>query len=293
MRRGKVLVRVHAIALNPVDYRLSKILPIPLYGKRLLASDFSGHVLEVGAGVSHVEVGDSVYGMVSALVGGVSADRIVVSAQSVAKAPSNIPLEEAAAVPLAAMTCLQSFRNLAKVSEGQSVFINGASGGVGTFGVQIACILGAEVTGVCSERNREMVESLGAVSVLDYARDDIFNPGKKFDVVYDARGNISKKECIALAVETGTVVTTEVTIGGILSSFLNPFRGVKEYAVAVRSSRKDLGILAEWIEKGMLKPVVERVYSRRDIREAYLHLRSRRARGKLVVRWDSGDCPED
>lgn len=285
LRRGWVMVELVAMALNPVDYRLSKSLPLPLWGRKLLGSDFSGRVLRVGEGVTHVQEGDGVYGMLSALRGGISADRIMVPAHTLQKAPTQVELVDAAAIPLAALTSLQSLRDHGNLQPGQTVLINGASGGVGTFGIQIANIMGASVVATCSEANGPWVKELGAERVIDYRSEDFAQGDVAYDGVYDARGNRSFQECSRVVRKGGWVVTTEPSVSHLLQQGLNPFRSVSIHAVVVRTTPDDLAQLANWVDAGQLKPVIEKVYDRTGFKEAYTHLRSRRARGKLVIRW--------
>ena len=285
LRPGWVVVELAAMALNPVDYRLAKSLPRGLWARKLLGSDFSGRVVKLGNGVNHVAVGDSIYGMLSALRGGVSASRIAVPAQCLQKAPAQLDLVDAAAIPLAGLTSLQSLRDHGDLQADQTIFINGASGGVGTFGVQIGKAMGASVVASCSEANRSLVSELGASHVVDYREEDFTKGERAFDGVYDARGNRSLKDCAKVVRKGGWVVTTEPTVPHLLQQGFNGLRSVKVHAVLVRSTPEDLSQLATWVDEGQIRPVIDRVYPRQELRAAYTHLRSRRARGKLVIRW--------
>ena len=242
-------------------------------------------MLQAGAGVTHVQEGDAVYGMLSALRGGISADRIMVPAHTLQKAPSQIDLVDAAAIPLAALTSLQSLRDHAKFQADQTVLINGASGGVGTFGIQIANILGGTVVATCSDANRSWVEALGAKRVIDYREQDFTEEQEQYDGVYDVRGNRSLKECARVVKKGGWVVTTEPSLPHLLQQGLNPFRSVSFHAVIVRTTPEDLTQLGDWVDAGRLTPVIEKVYEKDGFQDAYTRLRSRRARGKLVIRW--------
>jgi len=153
------------------------------------------------------------------------------------------------------------------------------------FAVQIARHLGAKVMAVCSESNHPLVSNLGAQEVMDYTHKDFTQQDRHFDLVFDARGNRTAGECERILEPGGRFVTTEVTLTRTLSAVLNPLRGKSRHAVMVRSNRDDLTLLAQWVEDGVLRPVVERVYPRATMLEALKHLRSKRAKGKLVIDW--------
>ena len=285
LKAGSVEIDVKAWALNPVDYRLAKTLPIPLIGRRLIGSDFSGVVRSVGHGITHIKVGDSVFGMLSALRGGVSAERIVVPGSCVASAPQSISLVEAASIPLAALTSLQSLRDLARITEGQKVVINGASGGVGSFGIQLARYFGAEVTAVCSKENHEWVRELGADHCLDYRDGDFLERIGMVHGIFDARGNRSKRQMAKSVEAGGWVVSTEPGAQVVLAAVCNPIRKVRQYDVVVKAKSEDLSSLAHWVDTGILKPVIERIFERHEVKDAYRHLLTRRTKGKLIVRY--------
>ena len=280
---GDIQVAVHAFALNPVDYRLSRSLPLPLIGRRPVASDFAGVVESVGHAVQHLQPGDRVFGMLSALRGGVAADRIVLPSHCVQKAPESIPLVEAAAIPLAGLTALQALRDLAEVKAGQRVLIHGATGGVGCFAIQIAKILGCDVRVTCSPHNFDFAHELGASECINYHEEDFTSGLEKVDGVFDVRGNRRLSDAARIVRPGGWVVSTEPRISTLAGELLNPFREVTCKAVIVRSNPPDLEWLAKAVDNHSLRVVIAQVYPRDGVPEAYRALMQKRTRGKRVV----------
>ncbi|MFL5926247.1 MAG: NAD(P)-dependent alcohol dehydrogenase [Gaiellaceae bacterium] len=252
---------------------------------RLVGSDFAGTVEAVGRDVSDLRPGDEVFG-----VGSGAFAEYVCAGPAVAPKPANLTFEEAAAVPVAALAALQGLRDHGRLRSGQKVLINGASGGVGTFAVQIAKALGAEVTGVCSSRNVDLVRSLGAVRVIDYTREDFTRSSERYDLILDVAGSRSWFACRRVLDPQATFVI----VGGPATPFLGPLGHIAAVRLAsLGSSRKavffvakpnnpDLQTLQELLESGMVKPVVEQRYELSEIRDALRHLRAH-AQGKIVV----------
>jgi NADPH:quinone reductase-like Zn-dependent oxidoreductase len=293
---GEVLVRVHAAGVNPADWHLMRGDPYLVrlvYGLRrpkfgVLGSDVAGTIESVGANVTEFAPGDVVYSEVDT---GGYAEYVAIEAQHVARAPSNLTYEQAAAVPMAAMTALQSLRDAGRITAGHRVLVNGASGGIGTFAVQLATELGASVTGVCSTPNVELVRSLGAVDVIDYTRDDFTRGGDRYDVVLDLVGNRSLRDLARLVAPGGTYVAVGAGdgrwLGPIPRMIRMPFmrlRRVRMVPFLARRSRADLDELRERIEAGTLRPIVERAYPLDETAAAVAHVESGRARGKVVIR---------
>ncbi|HUP49396.1 MAG TPA: NAD(P)-dependent alcohol dehydrogenase [Thermoanaerobaculia bacterium] len=291
----QVLVRVHAAAVNPLDYHYMRGTPYimrPESGLRRpkvtrLGVDFSGTVEAVGKNVRELAPGDAVFGGRT----GAFADYVVATERSLARKPANITFEQAAAVPIAAITALQAVRDEGKVQAGQRVLINGASGGVGTFAVQIAKSFGAHVTGVCSTRNVELVESLGADEVIDYTRQDYTKSSQRYDVVIDMVGNHSLRAHRPVLSPNGIYVI----VGGPKGRWIAPMDRILGAAVLSRLGdqdfvmimakikRDDLNILRELIEKGKVTPVIDRRYDLSQVREAMAYLETGRARGKVIL----------
>jgi NADPH:quinone reductase-like Zn-dependent oxidoreductase len=274
------------VGLNPLDYRIRRgemRLVTRWKLPRLLASDFSGEVIETGHGAAEFSVGQRVYGMVNQVTSGTTANVIAVPAKHLAPIPSGLETVEAAAVPLAAMTALQSLRDHGHVQEGQRVLVNGASGGVGTFGVQIARALGCHVTAVTSHRNLDLVSALGADDVIDYTATDPLAGDVRYDVIFDAYGNKSFGTARQALTPEGIYVSTIPSSSNALGMLLSLFTKQRGRVVVVRSNRGDLETLGRWIDDGVIRPVIEKTFPREQIRDAYTQLETKRAKGKLVV----------
>jgi NADPH:quinone reductase-like Zn-dependent oxidoreductase len=289
-----VVVRLHAASLNRVDwYHLTGTPYVgrPVMGlrrpkSRFFGTDFAGTVEAVGQDVAQFRPGDEVFGRSSKFAEVVCADR------AVALKPANLSFEEAAAVPLAALTALQGLRDQGQLQPGQKVLINGASGGVGTFAVQIAKALGAEVTAVCSARNVDLVRSLGADRVVDYTREDFTRSDERYDLMFDNAGSRSWSACTRVLAPKATVVL----VGGPKTSrVLGPLGHVIAMKLAAKlGSRRavffmadlnqpDLEVLRELIEAGQVRPVIERRYAFGEAADALRYLGEGHAQGKLVI----------
>ena len=291
---GEVLVRVRAVSLNAVDwygFRGRPYLARPLMGlrrprSRELGSDFAGVVEALEEGVADLQAGDEVYGC-----GGRFAE-YVVARRAVARKPANLTFDEAAAVPVAALTALQGLRDHAGLEEGQRLLVNGAAGGVGTFAVQLGKALGAEVHGVCSARNVEQTRTLGADRVFDYTREDFTRSRERYDVVFDNAGNRSWLSLRRALAPTGTVVLVGGPrrrrllgpLGHVLRIKLAalPGRRTAVFFIA-KPNREDLDALRELIEAGHVRPVIERRYGLDEIAAAMRELDDGHAAGKIVV----------
>jgi NADPH:quinone reductase-like Zn-dependent oxidoreductase len=293
---GEVLVRVRAAAANALDWhtmrgdpylaRLAMGLRRPK--EKVRGRDFAGVVEAVGRDVDRLRSGDEVYGTASGTFAELVSARAVVE-----RKPANLSFEQAAAMPVAGITALQGLRDLAGLGPGRRVLINGASGGVGTFAVQIAKVYGAEVTGVCSTRNAELVGSLGADHVIDYTAAD-FTRGGPYDVVFDLVGNRSLSDLRRPLTPTGTVVLSG---GGVSSggSVLGPLglivtgrlqsRFVKHRVLELtaKPTGADLATLRELAESGRVTPVVDRTYPLEEAAEAIRYLEVDHARAKVVI----------
>jgi NADPH:quinone reductase-like Zn-dependent oxidoreductase len=295
---SEVLVRVHAAAVNALDWhymrgdpylaRLSIGLRAPKVSIR--GRDFAGRVEALGRGVDRFRVGDEVFGEAD----GAFAEYVSAPDGAVDPKPANLTFEQAAAVPLAGSTALMGLRDVVRVQHGQRVLINGASGGVGTFAVQIARSLGAEVTGVCSARNADLVRSIGADHVIDYASEDFTRNGQRYDVVFDLVGNRSLTDCRRALTPEGTLLLSGggVSEGG---SFLGPLalmirarllsRFVRHRLLSVteKPSRENLAALRDLVESGAVTPVIDRTYPLSDVPEAIRYLEVDHARAKVVI----------
>ncbi len=292
-----VLVRVHAagasigdhfiITGKPYMIRLMPFGGFPRPRNRVPGQDVAGRVEAVGAKVTAFRSGDEVFGHSAT---GAFAEYVVVPANMLAAKPSNLTFEEAAATPWA-FAALQGLRDAGGLKAGQKVLINGASGGVGTWAVQIAKAMGAEVTAVCSTRNLEMVRALGADHVVDYTKEDFVQGGARFDLVLDTVGNRSLSECRSVLVPQGTFVACSggssalvwlfrMAVAGVTSLFTSQ----KLKSLFTAPNHKDLLALKELVEARKLKPVIERSYPLSEVAAALRHVGSGHARGQTVIR---------
>jgi len=286
--RGQVLVRTRFIGVNPKDVIVRKGKFQIATGKKfplIVGHDIAGEVVEVGLGADLAK-GDQVYGMINDFAGRAYAEYAAVDCQQLAKAPASIELAVAAAVPLAAQTALQALRDDAHLKAGQTVLINGASGGVGVFAVQIAKILGAHVTAVCSHRNVELVTELGADRVIDYTKTELVDLDEQFDVIFDVFGNYRFEQLKELLAARGTYVNT-VPSARIFKDVARSFvRRKRAKLVIVKSKRDQLDWLRQQIDAGGLRVVVDRSFPLADVAEAHRYMETKRARGKVVLSVD-------
>jgi len=286
---GEVLIKVRAASVNPLDWRMMS-MPIPRlpFSKPQMKRpgvDVAGVVEGVGQGVTRFKAGDEVFGGCR----GAFADYACAAETKLVMKPQNVTFEEAAAVPVAGLTALQGLRDLGKLQAGQKVLINGASGGVGTFGVQMAKAFGAEVTGVCSTKNLEMVRSLGADRVIDYTREDFTKGGQQYDLIFDLFANHSMAECTRVMTPKGICVTAgALTVSGMLTRMVaGPMRSVlgsqKFVGFIAKFNKDDLNALGELLESGKVKAVIDRCYKLAEVPEAMRYATTFHARGKVVI----------
>jgi NADPH:quinone reductase-like Zn-dependent oxidoreductase len=285
-----VLIGVRAVSLNAGDLFTVRGSPwlvrtsvgFPKPKDYILGWDVAGRVEAVGGNVTRFQPGDAVYCTCSSAF----AEYVVVPQEQVAFKPSNLTYEEAAAVPTAGLTALQGLRDAGKVQPGQRVLINGASGGVGAFAVQIAKSLGAEVTGVCSTRNVEMVRTLGADHVVDYTREDFTKMGQTYDLILD---NVASRSLADLrrTLAPGGVVVPNSGHGGMSYVFKSMVASLfmRQHAnmFMAKPNATDLAYLAELIESGKITPIIDAIYPLFDIRDALRHMDEQHAQGKLAL----------
>lgn len=289
--RGQVLIRTAAASINPRDWLLAegRYLVRHFLGRPpiVLGSDASGTVVSVGSGVSDFEEGDEVFGINSRM--GAFAEYSIFDAASIAKKPVEVSHAEAAGVPCAGLTALQSLV-LAEVKQGSRVVVNGASGGVGSYAVQIAKILGAEVIAVASGRNEALCRELGADIFVDYKTDDFTITAGEVDVVLDAIGRSSLAQCSRILRRRGHYVTTipsgrtavETAWSRIRSGF-GLFPAQRAHVILVRGRRSDLERLADWMARGELQTIIHDTHAFEDVREALQSSRTWRTRGKIIL----------
>ncbi len=296
----QLLVRVRAASVNPLDWHFvegtPKIMRAMGVGLRKpkdtrLGVDFAGTIEAVGKNVTQFKPGDDVFGGRD----GAFAQYVCVrETRAVALKPASITFEQAAAVPIAGITALQGLRDKGKVQPGQKVLINGASGGVGTFAVQIAKSFGADVTGVCSTRNVDMVRSLGADRVIDYTKEDFTKSGERYDVILDNVANRSLSECRRVLTSKGKYVliggggANEQGLIGPFARIINttvqsPFVSQQIGMMMAELNHNDLAILGDMMQSAKVKPVIDRTYKLSDLPEAIRYLEEGHARGKVVI----------
>jgi NADPH:quinone reductase-like Zn-dependent oxidoreductase len=295
----EVLVKVHAAGVNPLDWHYMRGSP---YFMRLgtgigspadprMGVDFAGTVEAVGSDVKDFKPGDEVFGGSN----GAFAEYVTVKeGRALALKPGNVTFEQAASVPIAAITALQALRDKGALQKGQRVLINGASGGVGTFAVQIAKSLGAEVTGVCSTRNVEMVRSIGADNVFDYTQEDYTQSGERYDLIVDMVGNHSLLANRQVMTPEGRLVLVggpkgnwfAPIMGPLKAMMLSPFVGQEFGMILARLDGDDLALLGAMMETGKLVSEIDRTYRLSEVPDALRYSESGRARGKIIVKLD-------
>ena len=304
-KESQVLLKVHAAAVNPLDLGLMKGQP---YFMRFLfgfpkpkvthpGRDVAGEVQAVGPGVTRFKPGDEVFGVCTAggwlnKCDGAFAEYACTLESGLAMKPDNMTFEQAAAAPIAALTALQGLRK-GQIKSGQKVLINGAAGGVGTFAVQIAKTFGAEVTGVCSTRNVEMVHRIGADHVVDYTQIDFTKSPEKYDLIFDLVGNHSFVELRRVLVPKGIFVGAGVVgapktitgmLGGLVSTIVVSLFVSQKYATFVaKANSEDLNVIREMMASGKVMPVIDRAFDLSETAEAMRYQDLGHARGKLVI----------
>jgi NADPH:quinone reductase-like Zn-dependent oxidoreductase len=296
----EVLVKVHAASVNPADWHILRGEPYVARlqlglrepKERVLGCDVAGRVEDVGENVEMLQPGDDVFGSPFMHGFGAFAEYVCVSEDLLAPTPANLSFEQAAAVPLAASTALQGLRDHGGIEPGHRVLIVGASGGVGTFAVQIAKSFGAEVTGVCSTKNVEMVRSLGADHVTDYTREDFTQSGREYDHIFQLAGTRSPSECRRALAPKGSLVQISGDSDGhwigpvdriIHALVLSPFVSQNMASFTVIPNKEDLRFLKQLIEAGKLTPVIDKSYPLAEVPEAIRYLENGHARGKVVI----------
>ena len=297
LNEEKVLVKVYAASINAGDWHMltADFFPMRLMGvglfkpkNTILGADIAGCVEAVGRSVKQFRPGDAVFGDVFGLGSGSFAEYVSVPESALALMPSNVSFEQAAAIPVAAVTALQGLRDQGHIQPGQKVLVNGASGGVGTFAVQIAKAFGAEVTGVCSTRNLEMARSIGADHVIDYTKEDFTQNGRQYDLILAVNGYHPLSAYKRALTPQGIYVF----IGGLpaqtfqsllLGPLLSKSDGRKMTSVMKKANQKDLLFIRDLLEDGKIRPVIDECYPLSKTAEAFRYFERGHARGKVVI----------
>ncbi len=297
-RANEVLIKVRAASLNAFDWHM--LLPDPFMVRlmgggllkpknRILGTDMAGRVEEVGGKTAQFKPGDEVYGDLARWGCGACAEYVCAPEQALAPKPGNMTFEQAAAAPMAALTALQGLRDKGHIQEGQKVLVNGASGGVGTFAVQIAKFFGAEVTAVCSTGNMDMARQLGADHVIDYTKEDFTQSGRQYDLILAANGFHPLADYKRALARGGMYVMTGGTMRQIfhamlLAPWFSMTGGKKMGGITAHANQKDLIFMKERMEAGNVVPVIERAYPLAEVPEALRYLLAGHARGKVVIK---------
>ncbi|MEQ8802546.1 MAG: NAD(P)-dependent alcohol dehydrogenase [Haliea sp.] len=297
LAENQVLVRVHAASVNPLDKHFLHGTP---YLLRLVngfnapkspgaGADFAGVVEAAGEGVTRFEPGDEVFGVAK----GAFAEYVVRSETgSIALKPANLSFEQAAAMPVAAITALQALRDKARVEPGQQVLINGASGGVGTYAVQLAKAMGATVTAVCSGRNAELVRALGADQVIDYTRQDFTKDDNRYDAIIDMVGNHSLPALLDVTEPNGVLVMVGdmqinpwwgPLVQPLHAAIRSPFVSQRLESILARANADDLAVLANYAEAGQLTSAIDQRFTLEQVPDAIRYVERGRTRGKVVI----------
>jgi NADPH:quinone reductase-like Zn-dependent oxidoreductase len=287
VQENEILVKVHAFSINPVDWKIRRGDLKILVGRKppkILGGDYAGVVSEVGKQITNFKIGDEVFGLVNAFKGGTYAEFVRVKKEEIAPKPQNLNFEEAASLPLVSLTAYQSLVDKGQMQEGNHVMINGCSGGVGLSGLQIAKALECRVTGVCSTRNLDMVKKMGADHIIDYTKDDILLEKNAYDIFFDAVGNQSFFQVKETLKSHGIYVTTLPSFQSMILGPLINILGSRKFKKLLVSPRsKDLTVLKEMAENGKIVPVLEKVFSMDQIREAHTRSETGRVVGKVVI----------
>jgi NADPH:quinone reductase-like Zn-dependent oxidoreductase len=282
---NEVLIKVHAVALNAADYRSMKMGIIPK--RKIFGADIAGRVESIGRNITQFKPGDEVMGDLASFGFGGFAEYVTAPEKALIIKPAKISFEEGATLPMAALTALQALRDKGNIQKGQKVLIVGSAGGVGTFAVQLAKYFEAEVTGVCSSKNVQQTLSLGADYVIDYTKEEFTKKDKRYDILLGINGNYP----LIAYKKTLTSNGTYVMVGGSLSQvfksllfgWILSFGSKKMKSLAAKANKPDLELLAKLLEKGIIKPVIDRRYSLDKTVDAMNYLKQGHSTGKVVI----------
>ncbi|NHZ84522.1 MAG: zinc-binding dehydrogenase [Planctomycetia bacterium] len=282
----EILVQSHASSVNPVDWKIRNGSLKILTGKKFpkgLGGDIAGEVSELGGKVTGFEIGDEVYGKLSGLKSNAYAEFVVAKPGDLFRKPVNLNFIQAATVPLAALTAYQALVTQGRLIQGSKVLINGCSGGVGHFGVQIAKALGADVTGVCSTKNIVLAKKLGADKIIDYTKENVIDNKEKYDIFFDAVANQSYRKIKSILNKNGIYVTTLPAVGVILNIITGLFSSKKAKIINVKSNSRDLQMITEMIESDKIEPIIDKIYPLENVSDAHRYSETGRVIGKLAL----------
>jgi len=288
---NQVLIRIYYASVNPVDWKVrngtARFLtgfwkPKPAF--QILGGDIAGEIEAVGSEVTNFQKGDKVCAILGGISGGGYSEKVAIDISKIALMPKSLDFRAAAALPLAGLTAYQGFKR-ANIQANQNVLVNGASGGVGIFALQIAKAFGAKVTAVCSQRNAQFVLDLGANSVIDYEREDFTKVTKSFDIIYDAIGNSSLKNCKPILSKSGIYITTIPGLTSLIQSKLLPyFSNHRVIPILTKSSGEDLAELVALVDKHQIQVPIDAEFPLKNTAAAHDYSETGRVKGKLVLR---------
>lgn len=289
IKSSEVLIEVQAASVNPVDYKVRNGSVRVLSGNKfpkILGTDFSGIVANVGNNIKKFEIGDAVFGAVHVLFGknGGNAEFAAAPESNLALIPEGLSFEEAAAIPVAGTTAYHNLKNL-NIQPGDKVLVNGASGGVGSFALQIAKLFGAETTAVCSEKNSDYVKMLGADHVIDYNKENFTQNGIKYKVIFDAHAHLKFGKIKNSLTNNGIMLTPLPSLGIIFHSLMSKiFGGKKTVIINANYSEENLSQMAEWIVENKLIVHIDKTFELEQLAEAHALLENVGVKGKIVVK---------
>lgn len=291
----EILVKIHATTVTTADVRLRSLNVPTGFGimvrlfqgltkprKQLLGSDFAGIVTEIGSNVKDFQIGDRVFG--SSKSGTYAEYTVIKEKNCISRIPDNLSFEQAAALPFGAMTSLTFIRDIGKLEKGQTILINGASGSLGTNAIQLAKYYGAKITAVCSDKNIDLVKSLGADEAIDYNKEDFKKSGKKYDIIYDTLGLISPKESLEMLNESGQHLMAVATVPQYLDIFkLSLMQKKKINAGMAIFDKKNIEAVAKLAKQGILNPIIDKSFSLEEIAEAHRFVDKGHKVGSVVI----------
>lgn len=282
---NEVLVKVHAVSLNAADYRSMNMGLIPK--RKIFGADISGRIESTGKNIELFKPGDEVMGDLASYGFGGLAEYVTAPEKSLIIKPDQVSFEEAASLPMAAITALQALRNTANIQKGQKVLIVGSAGGVGTFAIQLAKYFEAEVTGVCSPKNVQQSLSLGADHVIDYKKENFTKSEIRYNIILGINGNYPLLAYKKILTNDGTYVMVGGSLSQIFKSLLLGWilslGSKKMKSVAAKANKTDLELLAELVKKGIIKPVIDRRYSLDKAADAMNYLKQGHSTGKVLI----------
>ncbi len=291
--KGMILIKVRVASVNPLDWKVRSGMLRLITGSKfpkILGSECAGDVVQTSSGFSKFNQGDHLIGLSGVRSLGAFAEYMCLPETTAFAKPAILSFEEAACIPIAGLTALQALRDHGRIASGKKVLINGASGGVGTFAVQISALYGAETTGVCSAENLDLVKDLGADRVIDYRAEDFTNQRDRYDIVFDAVAKRSFGECNKALKPNGVYISTLPSFSGFVNQYLiGFFSSRKARSMWVKPNSSDMMWMTSHIESGRIKVVIDKVFSLDQAKEALAYSESERAKGKIVIKVVSRD----